>query len=111
MRISYWSSDVCSSDLFFFMMARDWQLAKAAFGNQTQFVVVVENHPAAARHAKVFLQQITREQIAARQLLDRLTIIEQIGRASCRERVCPSEYISVVAVGLQKKTHNVKKSK
>src|SRR3546814_18317259 len=73
---------------FFFMMARDWQLAKAAFGNQTQFVVVVENHPAAARHAKVFQQQITREQIAARQILDRLTIIEQIGRASCRERVC-----------------------
>src|SRR3546814_9373917 len=77
MRISDWSSDVCSSDLdFFFMMARDWQLAKAAFGNQTQFVVVVENHPAAARDAKVFQQQITREQIAARQILDRLAIIE-----------------------------------
>src|SRR3546814_11044646 len=29
---------------------------------------------------------------------------QQIGRASCRERVCQYGYISVVAVSLQKKT-------
>src|SRR3546814_15778714 len=31
---------------------------------------------------------------------------EQIGRASCRERVCPYVYISVVAVSLKKKTRS-----
>src|SRR3546814_20428287 len=32
--------------------------------------------------------------------------IEQIGKASCRERVCQSVYISVVAVYLDKKLFN-----
>src|SRR3546814_19035661 len=34
---------------------------------------------------------------------------DQIGRASCRERVCQYVSISVVAVALQKKTNNIQK--
>src|SRR3546814_11246744 len=34
------------------------------------------------------------------------TILGQIGRASCRERVCPYVSISVVAVALQKKAND-----
>src|SRR3546814_16177688 len=38
--------------------------------------------------------------------LDRGVELEQIGRAACRERVCPYVYIPVVAVSLKKKNIN-----
>src|SRR3546814_12903305 len=40
--------------------------------------------------------------------VDTIAIGAQIGRASCRERVCQYVYISVVAVSLQKKTNTDK---
>src|SRR3546814_16880432 len=41
----------------------------------------------------------------------RMRQLKQIGRASCRERVCQYVYISVVAVSFKKKrTRNVKKN-
>src|SRR3546814_8246670 len=70
MRISDWSSDVCSSDL---RSPLDRLLAGA--------------------------QQLRRRTVLAHQVVAR-----EIGRASCRERVCQYVSISVVAVSLKKKT-------
>src|SRR3546814_20192715 len=47
------------------------------------------------------LHQLVRDIIILRQQLPR----DKIGRASCRERVCPYVYISVVAVTLKQKIH------
>src|SRR3546814_7477581 len=73
MRISDWSSDVCSSDLgfpffnCFFPFVYPWH----------HLFFAVSTTPFFFRH-------------------------EQIGRASCRERVCQYVSISVVAVSLKK---------
>src|SRR3546814_7159592 len=65
MRISDWSSDVCSSDLALRVAALDLQL-----GQGLQLLGLVFGHV----HDEIF---------AARDHLG-----HQIGRASCRERVC-----------------------
>src|SRR3546814_14127082 len=96
MRISDWSSDVCSSDL-----AGD---VAAAFVEQRGGGVEVVvgqgqgevgqrlGHARGGRHAE--------GQRAAAGL-------DQIGRASCRERVCQYVSISVVAVLLKKNKNNI----
>src|SRR3546814_6844652 len=80
-RISDWSSDVCSSDLLIFLRGQLHRLA-------------VERHAARARVET----DLARDQLArciARgaadqraQAGDQFLGLEQIGRASCRERVC-----------------------
>src|SRR3546814_18782893 len=94
MRISDWSSDVCSSDLF-----------------ERGFVEAVQHQhlrPAeqrgVEREAGVFGRGADEHDRAA---LDEGQEAE-IGRASCRERVCPSVLISVVAVSFTKKTTQAK---
>src|SRR3546814_18133316 len=78
MRISDWSSDVCSSDL-----APVGALGRAFAG----------------KHAdRVFAAAPVRIHAAG------VRIVAEIGRASCRERVCQYVSISVVAVSLKKKT-------
>src|SRR3546814_13138681 len=97
MRISDWSSDVCSSDL-----ARRLGLAKGGRGT-------LEDAQAAAATGQIALSQVWAEVLGAEgltaaQMLVTLGDLEhQIGRASCRERVCPYVYISVVAVSFKKK--------
>src|SRR3546814_18511393 len=112
MRISDWSSDVCSSDLLtpggtaamqpnmpqagidprtlsFFSGRGGVQpgaLPASLAGVAGQGGVVIED-PSGVTAA---LHSVTREQI-------------QIGRAACRERVCTDVSIPVVAVSLQKK--------
>src|SRR3546814_16127276 len=81
MRISDWSSDVCSSDLF----------------------LVLENDLNAAHR----LVRDTDERplfYTAQWNDDYHHAMHEIGRASCRERVCQYVYIAVVAVTLKKKT-------
>src|SRR3546814_20045180 len=81
MRISDWSSDVCSSDL-----------PEAVAG---------AGAPARSRYLRVDgggEEALGADPVAGADA-------REIGRASCRERVCQYVSISVVAVSLKKKTH------
>src|SRR3546814_16379635 len=95
MRISDWSSDVCSSDLLGIhcdehreelVLARRGALA---LGGSELF---------GARHP-------WRVHVGQPELREPRTILE-IGRESCRVRVCQYVSISVVAVSLKKTTKN-----
>src|SRR3546814_6707022 len=70
MRISDWSSDVCSSDL-----------AVAQQGHQHLGALVDAQRLAVEYRLVATLQQFGRRQLAQQRLCE-------IGRASCRERVC-----------------------
>src|SRR3546814_16396685 len=86
MRISDWSSDVCSSDLGR-QLEHDEpdEVVGDRFAQQVLF-------PGLAEHARLVVGVIAGEGL------------EQIGRASWRERVCQYVLISVVAVSLKKHT-------
>src|SRR3546814_12833765 len=98
MRISYWSSDVCSSDLDPCVVA--WLLKPELFGGR-------ECHVAVATASELTLGQTVVDWwgVAKRRpnclVVDRIDadgFYDQIGRAACRERVCQYVKISVVAV-------------
>src|SRR3546814_3221585 len=86
LRISDWSSDVCSSDLI------AQQLADA-FGQNFDYTSVA-NGPSAVSttfsgYAGVILSFNASQTAAADSALNYQTFFfEEIGRASCRERVC-----------------------
>src|SRR3546814_12945327 len=89
MRISDWSSDVCSSDLP--CLCRAWhgprgRDARGCAGRADRHM----GRAAACRSEKT-------------RIILTHTNAEEIGRASCRERVCQYVSISVVAVSLNKK--------
>src|SRR3546814_1932501 len=69
MRISDWSSDVCSSDL------------RTMVPDQRQFTIADPHH--AAQHFDVRFRIVVEQGVPGR-----VHGLEQIGRASCRERVC-----------------------
>src|SRR3546814_13641584 len=108
MRISDWSSDVCSSDLILwittsaavprFSRGRDPVLGErdvARLGDQREaFVAQVQVDEGG--HCRVLLG-------LGRVDVDEQRPREEIGRASCRERVCQYVSIWVVAVSLKKK--------
>src|SRR3546814_15620466 len=114
MRISDWSSDVCSSDL---QVGED-------HGSATRFAGATYRHRRAVAdlHLAGDDDRVTRAQslddlhLAGAPLAERdrgphrLAVAQpedEIGQASCRERVCQYGSISVVAVSLkQKKTRN-----
>src|SRR3546814_12431470 len=98
MRISDWSSDVCSSDL-----CRRWatrrccrKICRSAPGR--------DRHDSRSGHAQVrsYACFATTSQLL-KGVRPHSGSIVKIGRASCRERVCQYVYISVVAVSLKKK--------
>src|SRR3546814_13249408 len=101
MRISEWSSDVCSSDLL-----KEGKVDVA--GYLPQFLPPIQSDP---NLVKVF-DTCTAEGppasvvlVAKQEFIDanREAMVDmQIGRASCRERVGPYGSISVVAVSLKK---------
>src|SRR3546814_13636977 len=121
MRISDWSSDVCSSDL----VASDYDFSVAAHFDTAGYPILhfVERNYAGdpsnwwipnaactqamlrssgfriAAHPEdeVYLCQVAERPWGAE------PVYPQIGRASCRERVCQYVSISVVAVSLKKK--------
>src|SRR3546814_8297121 len=90
MRSSDWSSDVCSSDLAPLGLAG----GAAGEGDQTH---IVDGRVARRKLGRLAFGNIFQRIGAA------VVKITQIGRASCRERVCQYVYISVVAVSLKKK--------
>src|SRR3546814_3088085 len=94
MRISDWSSDVCSSDL-----SLDAIFLDEGFGTldpEALDVVAsaIEELGASGRMVGIVSH--------VRELAERVPVRFEIGRASCREGVCQYGWISVVAVSLKK---------
>src|SRR3546814_13169125 len=105
MRISDWSSDVCSSDLPQHCRAIERDGLSYANGGAPPG----ERRPTEIGLEDVDLQHVrpATEGSAQRELRHGQAVgQQQIGRAACRERVCKYVYISVVAVSLKNKTSN-----
>src|SRR3546814_16225340 len=100
MRISDWSSDVCSSDL----LGLDTAKTNIDGG------AIAMGHPLGATGARIvgkaasLLKREGGKYALATQCIGGGQGIAKIGRASCRERVCPYGSISVVAVSVKKNT-------
>src|SRR3546814_20841390 len=100
MRISDWSSDVCSSDLGKLVTKDDLDLAggTADGADEEAWLNLRSAREAADRVAiRRAMTQSEGNISAAAKLLGK------IGRASCRERVCQNVWISVVAVSYKQK--------
>src|SRR3546814_20218929 len=104
MRISDWSSDVCSSDLRI-LGALTTGVPLGCIAGISLTVAAAKWLPegladAAAWHSRIYYS------VFVLAVIWRLVRgAAQIGRASCRERVCQYVYISVVAVQLKKTKH------
>src|SRR3546814_16781735 len=105
MRISDWSSDVCSSDL---APVRAKQAAQGHIGQ----IRLAYNGPGGS-YAVVHLARRLRAEHPSIQLdlVGPMYSGEEIGRASCRERGCQYVEISVVDVTLKKKNTHQSESK
>src|SRR3546814_21009823 len=96
MRISDWSSDVCSSDLVVFHHLSLRRSAAGRGGGPGQ-----RHRRPGKRHRRAVIA----DRAGVAPITGRLggppapsVVPLQIGRASCRERVCPYVFITVVAV-------------
>src|SRR3546814_14062152 len=112
MRISDWSSDVCSSDLHTVFTTRATgslagsQIRHDAWRHEPDHALGerdVESASLSGCSPPVQRRQNGHGSITPRQ--------HEIGRASCRERVCPYVEILVVSVSLKKKKDNRKTTK
>src|SRR3546814_11251330 len=97
MRISDWSSDVCSSDLLVKEGGRVEKLSVAVLVNGT-YAGDGESRSYQPRGAEEMKKIETLVKSALGYSEDREDTVQEIGRASCRERVCQYGSISVVAV-------------
>src|SRR3546814_19362733 len=122
MRISDWSSDVCSSDLLKKALS-DGEAAlsgkqadekqrlhakkavKAATTKLARLEKGLAKAPGTIAYARKRLDKPATEMATTPGPARDAHIPPEIGRASCRERVCQYVSISVVAVSLQKKKH------
>src|SRR3546814_5113693 len=95
MRISDWSSDVCSSDLNGRRRGADAGLVRHQAVLHRQ--VEVDAHQ---RHLAVHVAQVVKGLESAHRSI-------QIGRASCRASVCQYVEISLAAVTLKKKVNEI----
>src|SRR3546814_1065229 len=102
MRISDWSSDVCSSDLRSSAEPGS-QPDGCDHHDQTRYDARGVMGTAGLEGKHRLHQGVARE--ANQDRPDSLCARHQIGRASCRERVCQYVEISVVAVSLKKNKH------
>src|SRR3546814_7515818 len=82
MRISDWSSDVCSSDL-----TKKSKLARDFVGITTMVKIVSQIKEPVNVEMELFEQKFYDSMTSKVALLNRITYYK-IGRASCRERVC-----------------------
>src|SRR3546814_16360471 len=92
MRISDWSSDVCSSDL------------RRAPQQRPQRADDVRDVDIAGRD--LVEHRCEEKEVVATDQRDFDVTLAEIGRASCRERVCQYVSIQVVAVSLNKKPYH-----
>src|SRR3546814_19748415 len=102
MRISDWSSDVCSSDLCDYRTPLPVFRPEFSLNSGPEFSL--DRCFAGDRHD----QNIAGQRSGTRDDDDIVTRAgcagdAEIGRAACRERVCTSVYISVVALHLKQK--------
>src|SRR3546814_15116903 len=104
MRISDWSSDVFSSDLIDDELMVELEQIKAETKPiEVLFVADAMTGQDAVRSAEVFLERVGLTGVVLTKMDGdarggaALSIKQEIGRASCRERVCQSVYVSVVA--------------
>src|SRR3546814_19587024 len=105
MRISDWSSDVCSSDLFLHRPA-DTDAQRA--GMRSEIAVIMTAALADAAAPAIEPDERAENDVGCCQsgMVCRLLRGPEIGRASCRESVCQYVSISVVAGSLKKKTND-----
>src|SRR3546814_11046693 len=98
MRISDWGSDVCSSDLLLRVDAG----AEGVFLRRLGEAVhrLADKLRQLARILRGAVERAGRVVIARE---DILAFVGEIGRATCRERVCPYVYIWVVDGSVKKK--------
>src|SRR3546814_1018191 len=95
MRISDWSSDVCSSDLLLAVQDAALGLADVAVGGLRRLALRLVEHlpdvgevePLALGDEDDGIGLVVRQALADVLVLPRHVL--EIGRASCRERVCP----------------------
>src|SRR3546814_12370464 len=95
MRISDWSSDGCSSDLLVLPIAAGEAERSTTLHSLIKTIVSPYDDPAADAPSRIALSGCDPE-IAGR-------AVTEIGRASCRARVCQYVEISLVAVSLKRK--------
>src|SRR3546814_10782474 len=97
MRISDWRSDVCSSDLSPERVGRE-----AAKGKQSGRTQEIQRLIARSLRSVCDMRLLGERQVTVD-----CDVLQadggKIGRASCRERVCPSVSILVVLVSIKKK--------
>src|SRR3546814_14015379 len=105
MRIGDWSSDVCSSDLFWLVEAGENGVRQPSLDQERSSC---RDESGACRYGK--RRHSLRSWRAVKtpggrlQWVDHcLSVDPQIGRASCGERVCQYVSLSVVAVVIKKK--------
>src|SRR3546814_16058874 len=101
MRISDWSSDVCSSDLQGLRRIGFGQARGQLFAGDLAASLAQLAQPGVERGQALALQRV---QGFPEDQLPQVVVGVVIGRASCRERVCPYLYISVVALSYKKKS-------
>src|SRR3546814_17041784 len=96
MRISDWSSDVCSSDLA--AAKAETPDEKFVIGQFTYNIAAAKKESGGSLEGKK-IALVYHDSAYGKEPIATL----EIGRASCRERVCTYVSISVVAVSLKKK--------
>src|SRR3546814_2724046 len=102
MRISDWSSDVCSSDLIANSeIFRQRDLNRLAVRKRLVDVELIDREIVLEGTGVGDLDHLARS---------RLKLLGKIGRASCRERVCQYVSISVVDVALKRKNKDMAKA-
>src|SRR3546814_14195122 len=124
MRISDWSSDVCSSDLSRKVQELEARLGAQLLHRTTRKLGLTEAGNVYYEHSQRIARELDEAESAVSQLqggprgwlrvtapyslgIERIAPLLgefQIGSASCRERVCPYVSISAVAVSLKQKT-------
>src|SRR3546814_16188819 len=106
MRISDWSSDVCSSDL-----SSDVVFVPTGLGTEIRALEWLCRGGGGNCSGSSGQRERDGEKIAVHETclswVSFLVPGEKIGRASCRERVCQYVSISVVAGSLKKKMDNI----
>src|SRR3546814_12528694 len=105
MRIRYWSSDVCSSDLMHGATPTGAERAAACWAD-ARGVPQVAFRPDWNRHKKAAPfkrnERLIDAMPAGLVVFSGTGIQDKLGRATCRESVCQYVYVSVVAVILKK---------
>src|SRR3546814_12541140 len=94
MRISDWSSDVCSSDLIEATINNDHfdylvDAYKEKYGSPVKNKIEsVQNKAGAHFENQILTWKSASSTLEIEQRYENVTLMREIGRASCRERVC-----------------------